>query len=531
MKLQRLGPWVAALVILGCVGFAAVRSWLHARTELDPDRITLRFAHWQLEAGVAEAFDELAREYERRHPQVRVIQMRIPEKSFSQWAMTQLIGGTAPDIIEIGHNLETVLQARYFEPITRFVNTPNPYNEGTELATVPWRSTFIDGLASGYSEKLADYFGVPCFFATVRVYYNRDLWAEITGRDAPPESFDEFLEVCARTREFSARTGRLVVPIAGSRDNAPYLLDQLFEGVNQKLAHRFTVQPMLIPSQDSFFLAYLKNEWTLDHPAIRAGLGLMRDVGRYMSPGFLQLRREDAIFYFSQGRALMMAAGSWEATGLRAQADFPLGVFRVPLPGPDHPRYGEFTWGAPSETSGRATTGPFGIYNGSRHFDQALDFLHFISSQPAHRKFVARSGWLPVVHGVAVPAGMQGFEPHLEGSLQGISLRWGTEIKRVTENHWHLLFSDAGGVDEFVAASRAKYRQGVAADLARRDRRSYLEMGLADPALEANRQILAHRPESAVQRLKYDAMLQAQNEREAYYYQMHYRLGEVESAP
>jgi raffinose/stachyose/melibiose transport system substrate-binding protein len=529
MKVRLHWGMLGIALLAGVFAVAAVRVVRRNAVELDPKVVTLRFAHWQLESGVREAFDELTRTYEQLHPNVRVVQMRIPEKVFPQWAMTQLIGGTAPDIIELGYNLETVVQARYFEPISRFVNGPNPYNAGTELEGIPWRSTFVDGLASGYSDKLADYFGIPCFFATIRVYYNRDLMRTITGSDEPPRSFDEFVDLCEQTARYASEHGVGVVPIAGSRDTAPYLLDQVFEGVTQKLAHACNVLPSLYPSQDSFFMAYLAGDWTLEEPSVRAGLELMRDLGRHMSPGFLQLRREDAIFYFSQGKALMVTAGSWEATGLRAQCDFPMGVFRVPLPAVDHPRFGQYTLGAPAEVSGRAVTGPFGISKGSQNPEVALDFLRFISSQRAHQAFVDRSGWLPVVVGVKTPPEMREFEPDLNGALAGVSLRWGTEIKRVTENNWHILFAENGGVDAFIAAAGPDLVEGVKADLRRRDRRSFLELGIADPGLEANRQIVRRRGD-AIDQLKYESMLQAQNWRETYYLQMHFRLGQLDAA-
>jgi raffinose/stachyose/melibiose transport system substrate-binding protein len=522
---------VVGLLLVGVVfAYAATRVWQRTREEADDGRVTLRFAHWQLESGVGEAFAAMIAAYEGINPKVKVIQMRIPERVYAQWAMTQLIGGTAPDIMELGPTLETVVQARHFEPLSRFVNDPNPYNEGVPLEGVPWRSTFIDGLASGYTEKLADYYGIPCFFATIRVFVNGELLREITGSDALPESFDTFLAVCGRVREHAAETGRRIVPIAGSRDNAPYLLDQAFETVLQKRVHASGFIPNLHPSPDSFFLGYLRGEWSLDDPEPRAGLGLMRSLGRELSPGFLQLRRDDALFAFVQGRALMVAAGSWEASGLNAQAPFPIRVMRLPLPERDHPEFGKFTWGPPAEASGRASTGPFAIYNGTKHFDVALDFLRFLSSQSVHRAFVQRSGWLPVVTGVEAPASMAGFEPKLDGALQGLSLRWGTEIRRVTETHWHTLFAEDGGVEAFIAATREAYGKGVLADLRRRDRRAFIEMGLADPGLEANRQLGLRRPDDEALRRKYEAMLQAQNEREIYYYQMHERLAELEAS-
>lgn len=241
------------------------------------------------------------------------------------------------------------------------------------------------------------------------------------------------------------------------------------------------------------------------------------------------------MFHFSQGKALMVAAGSWEVTGLQAQSTFPIGVFRLPVPDSDHPRFGAFTWGRAAEhggrsaeSGGRRTTGPFGLYQGSKHPEVALDFLRYLTSQQAHQKFVDRSGWLPVVIGVTPPPAMQGFAPDPEGGLSGFNLRWGTEILRITENNWHLLFSPHGGVDAFVEQVAPRYRTAMAADLQRRDRRSFQQLMHGDTSLEASRQLAARRPDDPVEQLKFQSLLQAQNEREVYYYFMHHRLAQVQ---
>ena len=529
MTWERRLHWLALALVAGCFAVALARVARLRGEAADPGRVTVRLAHWQLEAGVQEAFDLVAREYEALHPHVRIVQMRIPQRVFAQWSLTQLVGGTAPDILEIGPNLESLQQARYLTPLTDVVARPNPYNAGTELEGVPWRDTFIDGLAVGYDDKLGDYYGVPTFFATVRVYVNLELLREVTGGDALPATFDDFLRLCERTREHARRTGRQVVPISGSRDNAPYLLDELFEAMSQKLVQAYSRGQGFYPSQDSFFLALLAGDWTPRHPAVQAGLGLMREAGRFMQPGFLQLRREDALFAFTQGRALMLAAGSWESAGLAAQARFPLGVFRLPLPADDDPRYGEFTWGRPAETSGRAMTGPFGLTRDAPNPREALDFLHFLTSRVQHQRFVERSRWLPVVVGVEAPPAMRGFMPDLEGSLPGLNLRWGTEIRRVTENHWHLLFSDQGGVGPFTDAVAPLLPEAALGDLRRRDRRSLQQLQLSDPSVEALRQLHRRDPADPARREKYQSLLQSLNDREAYYYQIHFRLAEAEA--
>lgn len=100
-------------------------------------RIELRLGHWQLEAGVREGFNRMAAEYSKLHPEVHIVQDAIPEGTYGQWSTTQLMGGTAPDIIEVGlgvpYNVLLGFHSRYFVPLTAYVKQPNPYNKGTDL--------------------------------------------------------------------------------------------------------------------------------------------------------------------------------------------------------------------------------------------------------------------------------------------------------------------------------------------------------------------------------------------------------------
>jgi hypothetical protein len=75
-----------------------------------------------------------------------------------------------------------------------------------------------------------------------------------------------------------------------------------------------------------------------------------------------------------------------------------------------------------------------------------------------------------------------------------------------------------------------RYREAMAADMRRRDRRSFQQLMLGDSSLEAVRQLAARQPDDPVQQFKLESLLQTQNEREIYYYYMNYRLAEIERA-
>ncbi|MCU0794292.1 MAG: hypothetical protein MUE42_15930 [Opitutaceae bacterium] len=276
MKLARWTPWLGLALLLATFAISLLNIARRGREEADPNLRVLRIAHWQLETGPAVAIDAIAREYERRHPGVRVEQMRIPEKIYPQWVTTQLVGGTAPDLVQIGAAIDNERLARFFEPVTEQALLPNPYNEGSELAGLPWRETFYDGMASGFDENLQDYYGAAMFFGSVRMFYNRDLLVRITGRDEPPQTLAEYEELCRRVGEYAQANGKELIPVAGSRYNAPMLLENRFRALTQKLAMREAPRRMLRFEPEYVLLSFLEGRLSFETPEVRAGLEAMR---------------------------------------------------------------------------------------------------------------------------------------------------------------------------------------------------------------------------------------------------------------
>ena len=154
-RYERILNWIGfgLVAVCFCLSLGRVFSRL-VHDDAREGKITIRFAHWQLESGLRDAYDRLAAGYMRLHPEVRVEQLPIPETVFPNWMHTQLIGGTAPDLIEIGQGDSNEILATYFEPLTADLDRPNPYNQDNDLARTPWRDTFIDGLSHAYNQEL-----------------------------------------------------------------------------------------------------------------------------------------------------------------------------------------------------------------------------------------------------------------------------------------------------------------------------------------------------------------------------------------
>ena len=526
------------LGLLGlCLVISLGRVLTRTKQMADPDHVKIRFAHWQLEGSVRDAFDELSREYERLHPGVEIEQMAIPEKIGRNWARTQLVGGTAPDIIQLGSGMGTndEILARYFLPIGAEVDRPNPYNAGTDLADVPWRETFIDGLSSGssYSAALLDYFGVPSSMYTFRMYYNKDLWKVATG-DAPiPEHFEDFVEICRRTSEYRLPGGERVLPIAGSKYNAPYVMNALFESQTQKLRLSLDDFHTLGLSGPAIALAYLDNRWNWDTPGVQNGLELMARAGKYMQSGFLSLGRDDALFYFVQQRALMISTGSWDASSLRMQVPFEMGVFTIPLPSPEDPKYGEFVQGRISE-AGAETSVSFGITKASRHPEVALDFLHFLTSRSSNAKFSKRSGWLPSVIGVPMDKNIAPFEPITEGYTTGFrpDLGIGAETTRLVDGNLYQLVGPNGSVPLFASRLKAGFKDSIVRDLRSSYRNQARNAAARDVTIGAFQMILrgdSKNADAAAERVSQH--LEAQTQQESGIYYMNYKLRNADSRP
>jgi ABC-type glycerol-3-phosphate transport system substrate-binding protein len=183
--------------------------------------IVLRLGHWQLESSVRQAIDAMAKEYrEKINPNVYIVQDAIPEGTYGQWVSTQLMGGTAPDILQVGSmlpgNIWLSYYQRFFVPLGKYVERPNPHNTDTEHAGIPLRKTYKDGMKTAYVDEMQEYMSIPLSQFGSRVFYNRDLLRKLTGLEEPPDEYRAFMQVCETIRSQTNELGKFYIPVAGS---------------------------------------------------------------------------------------------------------------------------------------------------------------------------------------------------------------------------------------------------------------------------------------------------------------------------
>ena len=438
-------PWWASANMVGVVLLVAafvasmVRVFSVQKELFDPDVVTLRISHWQLETGYREALDDVIAMYEKlqaaKGNKVRVLQMPVGERVYAQWLNTSLISQQAPDICLMGMsamvNNEQYL-ARYFVPLTGIISQPNPYNAGTALEGVPWRETYFDGMRGVYNDRLQDYFGVPTAAYNVRLFYNKNMFREATGSDAPPKTFGELMDICAKVSELSKRKDKLVIPIAGSGYSIGMFRDRYCAAFTSGLESILDVDLDGVISQREVYIGLVTGKIDMHTPQIEAYHKCLQRLCREFGRGFAGKDRMTAAFEFVQQRAAMIATGSWDAASLFKQAEevgFDVGIFDFPLPAKDE-QFGQWVNGKATEASSGAS-GIYGLYKFSRNRDQALDFLQFLTSQKINQIQMTKAEWIPVVLGTEPTGRMAPFASDPTGFTGRVNMYYGGDVQTI----------------------------------------------------------------------------------------------------
>jgi raffinose/stachyose/melibiose transport system substrate-binding protein len=511
--LNGIGLGLLAVCFIAALGRIAVMK-LGSNHE-GQKQVIVRIAHWQLENGPKEAFDKIAQEYMRLHPGVKVEPLPIPEKIYPNWAITQLIGETAPDIIQVRTWDNTL--TRFFVPLSELADKPNPYNKGTDLEGVPLRQTFFDGMEGGYSPLLLEYYWIPVSASSIRLFYNLDLLEEITGSRQLPVTYEEFISLCEKIAQYARAEKLPLVPIAGSSYNAPFLMKGLFSSQTQKLSEQLSDIGTLTDDPIGRTSDWLEGRWSFETEAVRSGLALMRETGQYMQPGFIQLMRDDATLLFIQRRAVIICTGSWDATSIRQQVRFRVGVTPIPYPSAENPRFGKFTLGALSEAGTNAAVS-FGLTRKAPNAEVARDFLLFLASRQANQIWTDVSGWIPAIVGTRPGSEVQPFLPVADGYLAGLqpTVGDGPDTTRLFNTSLHLLVNPMGSVESFIKAAKDKYPDALASDLRRNLRANVGLIQRGDTQFAALEWTARGKKNEAARRL--DIFLQADSANQRQYY-------------
>ena len=313
--------------------------------------VTLRF--WGM-GREGEVVAELARQFERENPGLRVRVQQIPWTAAHEKLLTAHVGDATPDIAQLGNTwipefsaLDALLPLDSFVTASRAI-TPAGYFPGI------WKTNVVDGAL----------YGVPWYVDTRVVFYRSDL-LERAGYRAFPTTWPEWRTAMERVKA---------------------------EGLA-----RYAI---LLPT----------NEWP--QPVIlglQAGSPLLRDGGRYgafsgpeftrafefyaalfrdgLAPSVTSNQIANIYQEFAAGTYAMLITGPWNIGEFqrRLPPDMQDKWATAPVPGPDGPESGVSLAGGASLV----------VFRRSEHAAEAWRFIEFLSRPEQQREFWRLSGDLP----------------------------------------------------------------------------------------------------------------------------------------
>ncbi|MEX2606018.1 MAG: extracellular solute-binding protein [Kiritimatiellia bacterium] len=468
--------YVGLFILLVCYAGAFWNVISAKRQESRAD--VIRLVHWQLELGVRDGLESLIEQFEAYKKEqgqtVEVVQIPIPERAYNQYVTTQLIGGTAPDMIQTGM-FPTEYLGRFFHPLSVYLQQPNPFNQArlnelesadnlsedeqklkealSSYADGPWMNAFTDGLRSQYQETFQEYFGVGFSTFTVRMYYNKNLFQKALGHSRPPESYAELLEFAKGIQRYAQESGEEVLPIASSKYQVNVFKHRYMANLTGNLARKFDLDRSGGADGLEKLMAMLRGDFTPWTPEYAAAIDAVQQLAIFFPKGFMALGREDSGFAFVQGKAAMITSGSWDALSYLnniknqpADKRFEVGIFDLPVITAEDEQFGEYAVGRSSEAA--AGTGfAFGITRYTRHLDLCVEFLQFATTPEKNTELNLIAGWIPVVHGAVPGELMKNFEPNYVGYFGATSfdiMPGGKALLLEDQIYWPFISGDFG---------------------------------------------------------------------------------------
>ncbi len=530
---EKIRNTIGLIVMISAFCWSAVVVALRSFTTYTDNDI--RFVHWQLEGETREALDEMCREYERYKremdgEEVRVVQIPVPERAYQQWIRTRLIGRIAPDLIETYSNTGNLV-VKYFVPIGNLVDQPNPWNTKLEqldrqrdpdlvypedrpdLSKMAWKETYIDNMEGGWLNDLSEYYLMPMSIFTTRIFANADILMaatgknkqqlqemfneEVTGPDGQTRqafTIEDFFELCRQIEAYGNRSGRRIVPIAGSKYAANVFQGQYYDRGAFELIYKMDVDHSGLVTEAEKIRAIFSGDVDLvGNNRLETIYKFLFRLGRFFQLGFMQAQRDDTLLLFTQAKAAMMATGSWEAGSAHklAEGQFEIIVFDFPVSAPDG-RYGDILSQQISESGQRAGF-PLGLTKFSRRPELAIDFMQFLTCRPINERLNKRFKWFPAIRGAGIVKELQQFRPRTRGVWSyAVKLPVGPRTQLAYEQAYESYVGDETVSDQgldrhyrnFMETFRDKYRSGAPEDFydiwkAEYDAAVQMENGLA----------------------------------------------------
>ncbi|WP_067818382.1 extracellular solute-binding protein [Actinomadura kijaniata] len=337
-----------ALALAACGGGGSADKPV---TSVDPATVSGTVTYWDTSDAAVEGpvFKELIKDFESKHPKVKVNYVNVPFGEAQNKFKTAAQGGSGtPDVLRADVGWVTEFASLgYLAPLDGTYALDKP----EDLLPTPAGSTKFNGKT----------FAVPQTTDSLGLLYNKELLKK-AGHEAPPKTIAELKQFALDVKDKTGKTG-LTLNVDG-----------------------FFVLPFLYGEGGDLVDAANK-KITVNSPQSVAGLKVISDLissGAAAKPAIADSYLA-AMTAFKEGRTAMIYNGPWSTTDALKGSAFKnkenLGVAPVPA--------GSVK--AASPTGGHDYT----VYAGSKNLAASYAFVRFMSSTDSQSKVAARLGLLP----------------------------------------------------------------------------------------------------------------------------------------
>ncbi len=318
----------------------------------------LQFAHSTTGDPEKAELDRTVAEFEELHPNIKIKQTVIETNVYETIGLKSLFSGlTPPDIyFQWGKHLVGQYQeAGYAADLT------------DELEKDNWKDRFDPTVWLSASYKGRIYLVPTGIDLSSVIWYNKTIF-EQNGVE-PPATWTEFMAICETVKNNG------IVPICfGNKDLWP---------VANWAAHLVS---RVAGEQLYDDVLSMKPGTKFANEAFVKGLSMIEEMALagYFNEGLNGMSDMEAIMLFFQGRAAMHPIGGWIINHAKKAAPegFEYDAFKMPA----------VEGGAGDQTSILQLASGYMVYRDTRHFDEAVEFLRYLTSLEVARRFVSRCG-------------------------------------------------------------------------------------------------------------------------------------------
>lgn len=369
--------------------------------------------------GIGPAVDA----YEKLHPNITIKLIPHPyDDQVRRWMITQLTGGTAPDIMWTQPDWAAEdYRKGWWVALDKYFQQPNPYIPDGQPGSKHWINLFEPGIKV-WKAANGSLYVVLADQIQLGIYYNKDIFQK-AGVSAPPSTWEELMQDAEKIKTAG------MYPFAVSAkdlDTLTWVSGWLLNYFYYPEIDELDTDGDRLLTKTEMAKAVKNGKYSFTDKRNKARLEQLKRFASYWQPGAAGIDSDQATRLFVTGRAGMMFSGSWFYKTLQQdpQRKFDFGVFYYPSVGPatsplipsDVPPtnkavgYGSFQYAVTNSA----------VKNGT--VDIAMDFLKFATAPKNLTPMVAEAGTsLPAVKGAGSVPGLEPFRKSLgypEGAYQ-----------------------------------------------------------------------------------------------------------------